>query len=135
VTIEMSRMNQILEIDVPTSAWSPACVFNLDLSTALAPYGFYYAPDPAARRRAAWVATSPRTQVDRTVSNTGHLQPCTRMEVVLPDGEVVGSWQKSGCSVSTLPDSSWEARAPRIVTTVILRIMRKPKPSRDLGRL
>jgi glycolate oxidase subunit GlcD len=51
VVIELSRMNRILEIDLPNErAMIEPGVYNLTLQNALAPLGYYYAPDPASQK-------------------------------------------------------------------------------------
>ena len=46
--IGLSRMNAILEVDLPNERIrvQPG-VANLDVSRAIAPHGYYYAPDPS----------------------------------------------------------------------------------------
>jgi len=49
--IELSRLNKILEIDVENErAIVEPGVYNLTLQNALAPLGYYYAPDPASQK-------------------------------------------------------------------------------------
>jgi len=51
VVIELSRMNRILEIDPANErALVEPGVYNLTLQNALAPLGYYYAPDPASQK-------------------------------------------------------------------------------------
>jgi glycolate oxidase len=51
VVIELSRMNRILEIDLPNErAMIEPGVYNLTLQNALVPLGYYYAPDPASQK-------------------------------------------------------------------------------------
>lgn len=51
VVIELSRMNKILEIDLENErAIVEPGVYNLTLQNALAPLGYYYAPDPASQK-------------------------------------------------------------------------------------
>jgi glycolate oxidase subunit GlcD len=51
VVIELSRMNRILEIDLQNErALVEPGVYNLTLQNALAPLGYYYAPDPASQK-------------------------------------------------------------------------------------
>ncbi|MFZ5516652.1 MAG: FAD-binding oxidoreductase [Candidatus Zhuqueibacterota bacterium] len=51
IILQLSRMNRILEIDVANHcAVVEAGVYNQDLQDALAPHGFYFAPDPASMR-------------------------------------------------------------------------------------
>jgi len=51
VVIELSRLNKILEIDLENErALVEPAVYNLTLQNALAPKGYYYAPDPASQK-------------------------------------------------------------------------------------
>jgi glycolate oxidase len=51
VVIELSRMKKILEIDLENErALVEPGVYNLALQNALAPLGYYYAPDPASQK-------------------------------------------------------------------------------------
>ncbi|MEE4312083.1 MAG: FAD-linked oxidase C-terminal domain-containing protein, partial [candidate division KSB1 bacterium] len=51
IIISFSKMNRILEVDLENRcAVVEAGVFNLDLQNALAPMGYYFAPDPASQR-------------------------------------------------------------------------------------
>ncbi|MDZ7271751.1 MAG: FAD-binding protein [candidate division KSB1 bacterium] len=51
IVLELSRMNRILEIDTANQrAVVEPGVYNLDLQNALAPLGFFYAPDPASQK-------------------------------------------------------------------------------------
>ena len=131
VLIEMSRMNRILEIDVPNQRMvAQPGVLNLDLSTALGPFGYYYAPDTASQKacslggNVAENAGGPHCFKYGVTSN--HV---LGIEVVLPDGEVVWFGGKSvdapGLDLTGLFVGSEGTMG--IVTTVVLRIMRKPE--------
>ena len=51
IILQFSRMNRILEIDLENQcAVVEPGVYNLELQQALAPHGFYFAPDPASQR-------------------------------------------------------------------------------------
>ena len=51
VLIVTTRMNQIQSIDTEGRvAWVQPGVVNLDLSRALAPHGFHFAPDPSSQQ-------------------------------------------------------------------------------------
>jgi len=51
IILQLSLMNRILEIDTENQcAVVEPGVYNLALQQALAPYGFYFAPDPASQR-------------------------------------------------------------------------------------
>ena len=131
VVIETGRMNRVLEIDIPNRCVvvEPG-VFTFDVSTALAPYGYYYAPDPASLKASsiggnvAENAGGPHCFKYGVTSN--HV---LGLEVVLPDGEAVWLGGKNvdspgldltgvfvGCE-GTLG----------IVTAAILRILKVPE--------
>ena len=51
IMLAMSRMNKILEIDIPNQrAVLQPGVVNLEVSNATAKYGYYYAPDPSSQK-------------------------------------------------------------------------------------
>ena len=51
VVIQLSRMNKVLEIDLPNQrAVVQAGVVNLDLQEMLSPHGFQFCPDPASQK-------------------------------------------------------------------------------------
>jgi glycolate oxidase len=131
VVLEMGRLNRVLEIDIPDLCVTvQPGIFTWDISTALAPYGYYYAPDPASLKASsvggniAENAGGPHCFKYGVTSN--HV---LGIEVVLPDGEVVWFGGKNaeplgldlrgvfiGCE-GTLG----------IVTAATLRILRKPE--------
>jgi len=91
VVISTSRMNQILEVDLPNRcAWVEPGVLNLDLSRHLAPYGFHFAPDPSSQQVCS---------IGGNVANNSGGPHCLAygvtsahvlaIEVVLASGEVV----------------------------------------------
>lgn len=131
VVIELSRMNRILEIDIADRcvAVQPG-VFTLDVSTALAPLGYHYAPDPASERASsiggniAENAGGPHCFKYGVTSN--HV---LGLEVVLPDGDVVWLGGKHpeplGLDLTGLFVGSEGTLG--IVTAAILRILRRPE--------
>jgi glycolate oxidase len=51
VVVVTTKMNRILEVDVDNRiAWVEPGVINLDLTRALAPHGFHFAPDPSSQQ-------------------------------------------------------------------------------------
>jgi glycolate oxidase len=51
IMIDLNRMHRILEVDVENGlALVEPGLINLDLSTAVAPLGLYYAPDPSSQK-------------------------------------------------------------------------------------
>ncbi len=91
VVISFARMSRILEIDVPNlrAVVQPGLV-NLHLSTAAAPSGLYFVPDPSSQKactlggNVAENSGGPHTLAYGVTTN--HV---TGLEVVLSDGTVV----------------------------------------------
>ena len=89
--ISTSRLNQILEIDIPNRrALVEAGVVNVHLTQAASPYGFCFAPDPSSQAACtiggniAANSGGPHTlKYGITVNHT------LGVEMVTPDGEIV----------------------------------------------
>ncbi len=90
VVVSLTRMNRILEVDLDDRvAWVEPGVVNLDLSRALRPHGYHFAPDPSSQQACT---------VGGNVANNSGGPHCLAygvttahvlaVEVVLPDGEV-----------------------------------------------
>jgi glycolate dehydrogenase FAD-linked subunit len=136
VVLEMGRMNRILEIDLPNrcTVVQPG-IFNLDISTALSPLGYYYAPDPASQKACtlggniAENAGGPHCFKYGVTSN--HV---LGIEVVLADGEVVWLGGKSldlpGLDLTGVFVGSEGTLG--IVTAACLRILKKPEAVKTL---
>lgn len=91
VVICLSKMNRILEIDLPNlRAVVEPGVINLDISAALNPLGYYFAPDPASQKAAtiggnvAENAGGPHCLKYGVTTN--HI---VGLEVVTPDGDIL----------------------------------------------
>ncbi len=131
VVIEMGRMDQVLEIDIPNRCVvvQPG-IFTLDISTALAPYGYYYAPDPASMQASS---------VGGNIAENAGGPHCFKygvttnhvlgLEVVLPDGEVVWLGGKNayplGLDLTGVFVGSEGTLG--IVTAAVLRILKVPE--------
>ena len=95
VVVELARMRKILRIDATNQlAVVQPGVVNLQVSRAVAPYGFYYAPDPSSQ---------PTCTIGGNIAEgaggihclkygttTDHVLGC---RVVLAGGEVVEPWR------------------------------------------
>jgi glycolate dehydrogenase FAD-linked subunit len=131
VVLEMGYMNQVLEIDIPGLCVTvQPGIFTQDVSTALAPYGFYYAPDPASMRASsvggniAENAGGPHCFKYGVTSN--HV---LGLEVVLPDGEVVWLGGKNADPLGLDLRGAFIGSEGTlgIVTAAMLRIVHKPE--------
>lgn len=131
VVLELGRMNQVLEIDIPNRCVVvQSGIFNADVSAALAPYGYYYAPDPSSLRASSIggniAENAGGPHCFKYGVTTNHV---LGLEVVLPDGEVVwfgGKGQEIvGLDLRGIMIGSEGTLG--IVTTAILRILKLPE--------
>jgi glycolate oxidase len=105
VIIELSRMNRILEVDIPNRlAVVQAAAVNIHLTNLVTPKGFHFAPDPSSQRactiggNVAENAGGPHTLKHGVTVN--HV---LGLEVVLPDGEVIRTGTSNGA-----PAPGWD---------------------------
>lgn len=131
ILIVVARMNQILEVnEVDRYAIVEPGLINLDLSAAMIPRGWYYAPDPASQKTCT---------IGGNIANNSGGPHCLKygvtgnhilgVEVVLPDGDVV--W--FGGSSQELPGFNLTGvmvgaeGTLGIVTKAMVRITRRPQ--------
>jgi glycolate oxidase len=91
IIVAFARMNRILDIDVPNlRATVQPGVVNLDLSDALAPRGFYFAPDPSSQKACTIGGNvAENSGGPHTLALGVTVNHVTGLEVVLPDGGIV----------------------------------------------
>ena len=139
VVVATSRMNRVLRIDARNRrAVVEPGVINLDVSRAAAPYGLYYAPDPASQKissiggNVATNAGGPHCLAQGVTTN--HI---LGVQVVLPNGELV--WL--GCDEDGRPLSSGydllgtvvgSEGTLAVVTKIVVRLLRAPEAVRTL---
>jgi glycolate dehydrogenase FAD-linked subunit len=136
VVISLSRMNRILEIDIPNQrVVAEPGVVNLWVTNAVGGSGYYYAPDPSSQLVC--------TIGGNVAENSGGVH-CLKygvttnhvlgLEVVLPDGEIVEFGGKTldhpGYDLVGLFVGSEGLLG--IVTKVVLRILRRPESIRTI---
>ena len=131
IMVGFSRMNRILEIDLDNErAVVEPGVVNLDLTQAVSPMGYFYAPDPSSQKactiggNVAENAGGPHTLAYGVTTN--HV---LGLEVVLPDGRIINTgakWpDKPGYDLTGLLTGSEGTMA--LVTKATVRLMRKPE--------
>jgi glycolate oxidase len=128
IMIGFARMNRIVEIDIPNErAVVQPGVVNLDISNAVAPLGYFYAPDPSSQRactiggNVAENAGGPHTLAYGVTTN--HI---LGLEVVLPDGTVhTTSSDSPGYDLIGLFTGSEGTMA--LTTSITVRLMRQPE--------
>jgi len=138
IIIGTSRMTKILEIDLPNRRMrvEPGAI-NLDLSRALAPHGFYYAPDPSSQ--------SVCTIGGNVAENSGGahclkygftVNHVVAVRLVTSDGAVVdiGSWNGAADApgYDLLGVVVGSEGLLGIVTEVVVRILRIPEATRTI---
>jgi glycolate oxidase len=134
--IAFSRMNRILEIDIENErAIVQPGVVNLDLTLAVQPLGYFYAPDPSSQRactlggNVAENAGGPHTLAYGVTTN--HV---LGLEAVLPDGTVIETGGKEtdlpGYDITGLLTGSEGTMA--LVTKIVVRLLRQPEAVKTL---
>ena len=134
--ISFARMNRILEIDIENErAIVEPGVVNLDISLAVEPYGYFYAPDPSSQRactiggNVSENAGGPHTLAHGVTTN--HV---VSLEVVLPDLTVAqfgaAELDLPGYDISGLLTGSEGTMV--LVTKIGVRLMRKPEAIRTM---
>ena len=127
--VSFARMNRILEIDVANErAIVEPGVVNLDISTAVDAFGYFYAPDPSSQKactiggNVAENAGGPHTLAHGVTTN--HV---VSLEVVLPDATVMqfgnGELDTPGYDMIGLLTGSEGTMA--LVTKIGVRLMQK----------
>src|SRR6266705_2173013 len=130
IVISLARMNRILEIDIPNArVLVEPGVINLSVTQAVAPYGYFYAPDPSSQQVCS---------IGGNVAENSGGAHCLKygfttthvlgLEVVLPDGSLVHlggtTLDRPGydlCGVFVGSEGTLG-----IATKVILRVVRRP---------
>jgi glycolate oxidase len=136
LVIALSRLNRILDVDIPNQRVTvEPGVTNLEITKQVAPFGYYYAPDPSSQQVCS---------IGGNVAENSGGAHCLKygftthhvlgVEAVLPDGEVV---HIGGALVDTPgPDLLGLVIGSEgtlaIVTKIVVRILRKPESVQTL---
>jgi glycolate oxidase len=136
VVVSLARMNRILEIDLASQrvVVEPG-VANLDVTRAVAPDGFFYAPDPSSQQVCTIGGNVAENSGGAHCLKHGFtVHHVTGMTFVLPDGEVV---ELGGIALD--PDGPdllgvivGSEGTLGIATRITLRIVRTPQAIRTL---
>jgi glycolate oxidase len=136
VLIVLSRMRRIVEVDIPNQrAVLEPGVINLDVTKAVAPHGYYYAPDPSSQQVCSIggnvAENSGGAHCLKYGFTTNHV---TGLEVVLPDGEMVhlGGKAPDPPGYDLIGAFVGSEGTLGIATKVTVRILRKPEAVRTL---
>lgn len=131
IVLAFARMNRILEIDIPNMrATVQPGVVNLDLSNALAPRGFYFAPDPSSQKACTIGGNvAENSGGPHTLANGVTVNHVTGLEVVLPDGRVAQLGDKAASAAGyDLPGLFVGSEGTfGIATAITVKITRLPE--------
>ena len=136
VLIVLTQLNRILDIDIPNQRITvEPGVMNLEVSRQVAPFGYYYAPDPSSQ-----VICS----IGGNVAENSGGAHCLKygftvhhvlgLEAVLPDGELihVGGMALDPPGLDLLGVMVGSEGTLAVVTQVTLRLLRPPEAVRTL---
>jgi glycolate oxidase len=136
IVIALSRLNRVLEVDIDNRRVTvePA-VTNLEITRQVAPYGYYYAPDPSSQQVCSIGGNVAENSGGAHCLKYGFtVHHVLALEAVLPDGELVHLG-------STMPDAPGpdlvglmvgSEGTLAVVTKAVLRILRKPESVQTL---
>ena len=136
VVISLARLNRVLSVDIPNRRVTvEPGVTNLEITRQVAPFGYYYAPDPSSQQVCSIGGNVAENSGGAHCLKYGFtVHHVLEVEAVLPDGEMV----RIG---STLPDSPGpdllglvigSEGTLAVVTKVVVRILRKPETVQTL---
>ncbi len=136
VLIVVARMRRVLELDLANQrAVVEPGVINLEVTKAVAPHGYYYAPDPSSQQVCSIggnvAENSGGAHCLKYGFTTNHV---TGLEVVLPDGELVhlGGKAPDPPGYDLIGAFVGSEGTLGIATKVTVRILRKPAAVRTL---
>jgi glycolate oxidase len=136
VVIALSRLNRVLDVDIANRrVKAEPGVTNLEITRQVAPFGYYYAPDPSSQQVCSIGGNVAENSGGAHCLKYGFtVHHVLGVEAVLPDGELV---QLGGALADTPgPDLLGllvgSEGTLAVVTSVTVRILRKPESVQTL---
>jgi glycolate oxidase len=136
VLIVLSRLNRVLEVDIPNCRVTvEPGVTNLEITRQVAPFGYYYAPDPSSQQVCSIggnvAENSGGAHCLKYGFTTHHV---LQLDLVLPNGDMVtvGSDFADPPGPDLLGLLIGSEGTLGIVTRVVVRILRRPEEVRTL---
>jgi glycolate oxidase len=136
IVIALSRLNRVLQIDIPNRRVrvEPG-VTNLEITRQVAPFGYYYAPDPSSQQVCSIGGNVAENSGGAHCLKYGFtVHHVLAAEAVLPDGELV----QFGGTLADTPGPDLlglligSEGTLAVVTNVTVRILRKPEAVQTL---
>ncbi len=136
VLIVLTRLNRILDVDIPNQRVTvEPGVVNLDVTQRVAPFGYYYAPDPSSQLVCSIGGNVAENSGGAHCLKYGFtVHHVLGLEAVLPNGEMVhlggATLDTPGLDLLSVLVGSEGTLA--VVTKVTLRLVRIPEAVRTL---
>src|SRR2546423_13829600 len=131
LVIALSRLNRVLSVDIPNQrvVVEPG-VTNLEITRQVAPFGFYYAPDPSSQQVCSIGGNVAENSGGAHCLKYGFtVHHVLAVDAVLPDGEMV----TFGGDFADTPGPDFlgllvgSEGTLAVVTSITVRILRRPE--------
>jgi glycolate oxidase len=136
IVIALSRLTRILDVDLANQRITvEPGVTNLDVTGRVAPFGYYYAPDPSSQQVCSIGGNVAENSGGAHCLKYGFtVHHVLGVEAVLPDGEVVhlGGSALDAPGLDLVGALVGSEGTLAIVTKVTLRLLRQPEAIRTL---
>jgi glycolate oxidase len=136
IVIALSRLNRVLDVDIPNRRVTvEPGVTNLEITRQVAPFGYYYAPDPSSQQVCSIGGNVAENSGGAHCLKYGFtVHHVLEVEAVLPDGEVVtlGGQLADAPGPDLLGLIIGSEGTLAVVTKVTVRILRKPEAVQTL---
>ena len=136
IVIALSRLNRVLDVDLANRRVTvEPGVTNLDITKAVAPHGYYYAPDPSSQQVCSIGGNVAENSGGAHCLKYGFtVHHVLALDLVLPDGELVhvGSPMVDVPGPDLLGLIVGSEGTLGIVTKITVRILRKPESVQTL---
>ena len=136
VVISLARLNRVLDVDIPNKRVTvEPGVTNLEITKQVAPFGYYYAPDPSSQQVCSIGGNVAENSGGAHCLKYGFtVHHVLEAEAVMPDGEIIriGSSLPDAYGPDLLGLLVGSEGTLAIVTKVVVRILRKPETVQTL---
>ena len=136
VVIALSRLNRVLDVDIPNRRVTvEPGVTNLEITRQVAPYGYYYAPDPSSQQVCSIGGNIAENSGGAHCLKYGFtVHHVLELDAVTADGEMVHL--ESAVADAPGPDLVGllvgSEGTLAVATRIVVRILRKPESVRTL---
>jgi len=136
VVISLARLNRVLDVDIANKRVTvEPGVTNLEITRRVAPFGYYYAPDPSSQQVCSIGGNIAENSGGAHCLKYGFtVHHVLAVEAVMPDGELVeiGSTLADAPGPDLLGLLIGSEGTLAVVTKAVLRILRRPESVQTL---